>query len=88
MDEADQRLMTLKAFFILPVRAYRYLISPVLGPRCRFHPSCSEYAEEAITVHGPLRGSWLAIKRILRCQPLCRGGFDPVPEAESPRREL
>ncbi len=83
MDQADQRLMTFKAFFILPVRAYRYLISPVLGPRCRFHPSCSEYAEEAITVHGPLRGSWLAIKRLGKCHPLHEGGVDLVPPKQT-----
>lgn len=63
----------------LPILAYRYLVSPLLGPRCRYVPSCSVYALEAIEVHGPFYGSWLALRRILRCHPLCEGGFDPVP---------
>lgn len=67
----------------LPILAYRYLISPLLGPRCRFVPSCSEYALEAIEVHGPFYGSWLALCRLVRCHSLSDGGFDPVPP---PRR--
>lgn len=66
---------------LLPVRIYRYAISPMLAPRCRFMPSCSAYAEEALQVHGAFRGSWLALKRIGRCHPGCQGGYDPVPEA-------
>jgi len=62
------------------VRAYQLLISPVLGPRCRFHPTCSEYAREALQRFGLLRGGWLSIRRIVRCQPFCDGGYDPVPE--------
>ncbi|ANF58108.1 membrane protein insertion efficiency factor YidD [Halotalea alkalilenta] len=61
------------------VRGYQYLISPLLGPRCRFWPSCSSYAIEAIETHGPLRGGWLALKRILKCHPWHPGGVDPVP---------
>ncbi len=61
------------------VRIYRYLISPLLGPSCRFHPSCSEFAEEALAQHGALRGSWLAARRLCRCGPWHPGGFDPVP---------
>lgn len=61
--------------------AYRRVISPLFGPHCRFHPSCSAYAVEAITVHGAARGSWLALHRIGRCQPFSAGGFDPVPPA-------
>ena len=61
--------------------AYRRTIAPVLGARCRFEPSCSLYAEEAIRVHGPWRGAGLAIARLLRCQPFARGGIDPVPAA-------
>ncbi len=58
---------------------YRYLISPVIGPRCRFAPTCSEYAEEAIVTHGIVRGSCLAARRITRCHPWGGFGYDPVP---------
>jgi putative membrane protein insertion efficiency factor len=61
------------------IRGYQLAISPLLGPRCRFYPSCSQYAIEAIEAHGALRGMWLAIKRISRCHPWHEGGFDPVP---------
>ena len=61
------------------IRLYQRAVSPLLGPRCRFYPSCSQYALEALEVHGMLRGSWLALKRIGRCHPLHAGGFDPVP---------
>ena len=61
------------------IRGYQLAISPLLGPRCRFYPSCSHYAIEAIETHGALRGVWLAIKRISRCHPWHEGGFDPVP---------
>ncbi|ART64500.1 membrane protein insertion efficiency factor YidD [Kushneria marisflavi] len=61
------------------VRVYQYVISPLIGPRCRFWPTCSSYAIEAIELHGPVRGSWLALKRLLRCHPFCAGGVDPVP---------
>ncbi|MBM4269197.1 MAG: membrane protein insertion efficiency factor YidD [Deltaproteobacteria bacterium] len=63
------------------IRAYQLALSPLLGPACRFTPSCSEYASEALLVHGPARGSWLAVRRIARCHPLVEGGFDPVPPA-------
>lgn len=69
---------------ILLIRAYRYFISPLLGTRCRFEPSCSRYAMEAIQVHGTFRGSWLAVRRILRCHPFHPGGFDPVPPLKGP----
>ena len=62
------------------IRGYRYVISPLLGPVCRFHPSCSVYAEEALLQHGVLRGGWLATRRVCRCGPWHAGGFDPVPE--------
>ena len=61
------------------VRAYRYALSPMLPPACRFHPSCSEYAEQALERHGALRGSWLAARRVCRCGPWHDGGCDPVP---------
>jgi len=64
---------------ILLVRAYRWLISPVLPQACRFHPSCSSYAEEALRRHGAWRGGWLATRRICRCGPWHPGGCDPVP---------
>ena len=58
---------------------YRRFVSPVLPPACRFHPSCSLYAAEAIVAHGPIRGTWLAVRRLLRCHPWNAGGPDPVP---------
>ena len=61
------------------IRAYRYAVSPMLPPACRFHPSCSEYAEQALERHGALRGSWLAARRVCRCGPWHGGGVDPVP---------
>jgi putative membrane protein insertion efficiency factor len=64
------------------IRAYQVTISPYLGDHCRFTPSCSAYAMEAIQKHGSLRGGWLAIKRIGRCHPFCDGGYDPVPEGK------
>jgi len=64
---------------VLPIRVYRRLISPLLRPRCRFHPTCSEYAIEAIEKHGVFRGGWLALRRIARCHPFHPGGHDPVP---------
>lgn len=62
------------------IALYRCTLSPLLGQRCRFHPSCSRYAADAITRHGAWRGGLLAFFRICRCQPLCSGGLDPVPE--------
>jgi putative membrane protein insertion efficiency factor len=67
---------------LVPVNFYRRWISPALPPSCRFEPSCSAYAVEALTVHGALRGSWLTLRRLLRCGPWHRAGYDPVP----PRR--
>jgi hypothetical protein len=61
------------------IRAYRLFISPVLGPRCRFYPSCSAYGLEAVQSFGALKGSWLIVKRIGRCHPWHSGGYDPVP---------
>lgn len=66
-------------FVILPIRLYKYCISPMLPPACRFVPTCSEYAMEAISRHGVIKGGWYAFFRILRCHPLARSGYDPVP---------
>jgi hypothetical protein len=62
------------------IRIYQLLISPLLGPRCRHLPSCSDYASEAIALHGPLRGGWLGLCRLARCHPWGTSGYDPVPE--------
>ena len=64
---------------LLPLRFYQRWISPALGPRCRFAPSCSHYAAQALQVHGPLRGGWLTVRRVTRCHPWNPGGYDPVP---------
>ncbi|HEY0698947.1 MAG TPA: membrane protein insertion efficiency factor YidD [Micromonospora sp.] len=69
-----------------PIIAYRRWISPALPARCRFHPTCSAYALEAILRHGAVRGIWLAVRRLLRCQPFHPGGYDPVPEPGGRRR--
>lgn len=76
----------MKILFILPIRFYRIAISPMMAPHCRFHPSCSAYAEEAIRRHGAMKGMALAVNRILRCHPWAEGGLDPVPEKFSLRR--
>jgi len=62
------------------IKLYQIVLSPILGPTCRFHPSCSYYAIGAITEHGIIKGCWLSTKRILKCHPLNDGGYDPVPE--------
>lgn len=77
---AESRYLTSLAL-VQSLRGYRVLVSPWLGPACRFEPSCSRYAEEAIRRFGPLRGSWLALRRLSRCHPFHRGGYDPVPES-------
>ncbi|WP_317130034.1 membrane protein insertion efficiency factor YidD [Segetibacter sp. 3557_3] len=66
--------------FILLIRGYQVLISPLLGPKCRFTPTCSQYALIALKKHGLLKGSWLSVKRIVRCNPWGGHGHDPVPE--------
>ncbi|MBX2809092.1 MAG: membrane protein insertion efficiency factor YidD [Cellvibrionaceae bacterium] len=66
---------------LLIIRLYRYLLSPWLGNQCRFSPSCSHYAEEAYQQHGLFKGTWLTLRRLLKCNPWHQGGFDPVPAA-------
>ncbi|MGM0411939.1 MAG: membrane protein insertion efficiency factor YidD [Pseudomonadota bacterium] len=73
----------MRTLLILAVRLYRYVVSPLMGPRCRFHPTCSCYAEEAVQRHGVWRGGWLALRRLGRCHPWHPGGVDPVPERET-----
>lgn len=68
----------LKKALVGLVRGYKYLISPLLPPSCRFYPTCSTYTIEAIEKYGALRGTLLGLRRILRCHPFCRGGYDPV----------
>lgn len=69
----------MKILLLAAIHAYRYLLSPMLGRNCRFSPSCSEYALDAVSRHGSWRGSWLALRRVSRCHPWNPGGYDPVP---------
>ena len=71
--------MGAKAIGLL-IQAYQRLLSPLLGPRCRFYPSCSQYTLEAVRIHGVARGLWLGARRLVRCHPLHPGGIDPVPK--------
>lgn len=73
----------LQSIPIAVIKLYQWFISPLLGPRCRFYPSCSHYACEAIEKHGTIKGVGLAAQRIARCHPGSEGGFDPVPEPEA-----
>jgi putative membrane protein insertion efficiency factor len=76
--------MTLLArLMALPVRGYRLVFSPWVGHNCRYQPTCSLYALEALERHGGIRGGWLALRRILRCHPWGRSGFDPVPDRDA-----
>lgn len=69
----------IKTLFLGVIRAYRYVLSPWIGNTCRYWPTCSAYALEAIELHGPLRGSWMMLARLARCHPYASGGVDPVP---------
>lgn len=82
--EARKRPSAAAWLLILLLNAYRRFVSPLLAPRCRFYPSCSVYALEAVQLHGALRGFWLAARRLSRCHPFHAGGLDPVP---APRRK-
>jgi hypothetical protein len=73
----------MKKFMLLLVKGYQRFISPLFGARCRFYPTCSEYAREALETHGSVRGGWLAFKRIVRCGPWHPGGIDRVPQKRS-----
>ncbi|MBF0194610.1 MAG: membrane protein insertion efficiency factor YidD [Magnetococcales bacterium] len=70
----------MKPVILAIIKCYRYCISPMLPRSCRFYPSCSEYAAEAVTDYGALKGSWLAMRRLAKCHPFHPGGVDPVPE--------
>ncbi|MFZ9037253.1 MAG: membrane protein insertion efficiency factor YidD [Gammaproteobacteria bacterium] len=69
----------MRKILIILIRAYSYLLSPFLGNNCRYTPSCSQYASEAIETHGAMKGAWLAVRRIGKCHPWHAGGYDPVP---------
>ena len=83
-SRAPARPDVIDRLLIALLRGYKRWLSPLLGPRCRFVPTCSEYAMQAIARHGALRGGWLALRRIGRCHPLNPGGHDPVPPASNP----
>jgi len=72
----------IQKFAIAMLRAYKWAISPLLPPACRYVPTCSEYALEAVERFGVLHGAWMAAARLLRCHPLVKGGYDPVPHAD------
>lgn len=74
----------MQALLLALIAAYRCLVSPVLGPTCRFHPSCSAYGAEAVRRHGAARGLWLLLRRLARCHPMHAGGYDPVPDSSGP----
>ncbi len=69
----------MKRILVALLRAYQYAVSPLLGRNCRYFPSCSEYAVEAVEKHGAIKGGWLGVKRVCRCHPWHPGGYDPVP---------
>jgi putative membrane protein insertion efficiency factor len=75
----DQLVLVPRRLLGAAIRGYQVLVSPLLPPSCRFTPSCSQYALEAVTRHGALKGTWLAARRLARCHPFHPGGFDPVP---------
>ncbi|MBK1733694.1 membrane protein insertion efficiency factor YidD [Halorhodospira abdelmalekii] len=77
----------MRTIVIVLIRLYQYAISPLLGPRCRFLPTCSEYTAEAIMRYGVIQGGWLGLRRLLKCHPWHPGGFDPVPDRERSLRE-
>lgn len=78
----------MKRALLVLIRAYQYAISPMMAPRCIHYPTCSSYAVEAIEQHGCIRGAGLAVRRLLRCHPFSKGGYDPVPESGKRRALL
>ncbi len=78
----------MKEFLKAILGAYKFLISPLLPPSCRFYPSCSDYARMSIDRHGALKGAFLAMKRVLRCHPLDPGGYDPIPERKERHKDV
>ncbi|MCK5903547.1 MAG: membrane protein insertion efficiency factor YidD [Cocleimonas sp.] len=76
----------MKSLLMLFIRGYQLFLSPVLGSSCRFAPSCSHYTHQAIAQHGAIKGTWMGIKRILRCHPWGKGGYDPVPPAKPSKK--
>jgi len=87
IQNSTGRTATMPArLLMVPIAGYRRFVSPLLPPRCRFAPSCSEYALTAVAEHGAARGLWLAIKRIARCHPFNPGGYDPVPDRVYPAK--
>lgn len=72
---------------VILVRGYQWILSPLLPPSCRFEPTCSSYAVEALSRHGAVRGGWLALRRLARCHPWASGGYDPVPPADRADRD-
>jgi putative membrane protein insertion efficiency factor len=79
MTPLDHLVLVPRRILKIAIRGYQLIVSPMLPPSCRFTPSCSQYALEAVGRHGALRGSWLAARRLARCHPFHPGGFDPVP---------
>lgn len=76
---AVDRVGGIQYIVVTLIRIYQWILSPILGPTCRFEPTCSNYASQAIVQHGLIRGTWLAVRRIGRCHPLGESGYDPVP---------
>jgi putative membrane protein insertion efficiency factor len=76
-----------RAVILLLIRLYQWTLSPWLGGSCRFYPSCSEYAYRAVSEYGAIKGGWMGIRRVLRCNPFCEGGYDPVPASAGKRSE-
>ena len=79
MAEADNLQIMIRTALIKLISLYRFLVSPLLGDNCRFYPSCSHYAEQAIAEHGAIKGGYLSLRRISKCHPFHEGGLDPVP---------